>query len=507
MEDVGSGEKKSSKSSSKPLPFFRSSLEELRERREARARVEEEARKEGEGGVVDGAATSEMKDGRGEDVKGRQENTKSEEVQMRDVDEEVSSAEEKNNEDGRDMTEEPDTSAEMEELRGKAVEGDDLEHVERQQNFSSASPSAPHLLSPPSSQPLNALRSQSGSAPPLTSQTPQIPSQLPHSPPTPSPASPAPRAERLTDNYHIYLDTTGFEYKINLFRINMPRNAIGRYSLRLFESHTKPHVYCTFIQYIPAPEKPAAEAEGNRKAANGVPILVGGWKDPKTEQGKSWGKAGTGRATAKGKGKNTNGIKTSAKPNNNNNSIDSKLLTILGPTSSTTKPPATAPPKPTYKSLLAPLNSDFPTAFDAFISAFYELTFLPWHLRLHPSAREIQKCNAGTAKLEPFLYKPPEPGLPAGLVPELPLAMEPFESEGVRRFRLPGMEVRLSGEYSLGAEILREENARLEAVRREEERRREKEKERVRREKEAKGKVRRERVRPFFGGVYKDEYL
>ena len=38
-----------------------------------------------------------------------------------------------------------------------------------------------------------------------------------------------PNAERLTDNYHIYLDNTGFEYSIKLLRTNLFQNSFAQY--------------------------------------------------------------------------------------------------------------------------------------------------------------------------------------------------------------------------------------------------------------------------------------
>ncbi|KAF2733931.1 BRCT domain-containing protein, partial [Polyplosphaeria fusca] len=59
------------------------------------------------------------------------------------------------------------------------------------------------------------------------------------------------RADMESDNYHIFLDETGFEYNISLLRKNLRHNKFARYNIRLFESNTKPHVYCTFIRYVP----------------------------------------------------------------------------------------------------------------------------------------------------------------------------------------------------------------------------------------------------------------
>jgi hypothetical protein len=66
----------------------------------------------------------------------------------------------------------------------------------------------------------------------------------------------------LKDLYHYYLDATGFEYKILLTRCDLPANTMQRYVLSILESHTKPNVYCTFVQYYPAGEPSGVEGSG-----------------------------------------------------------------------------------------------------------------------------------------------------------------------------------------------------------------------------------------------------
>ena len=58
----------------------------------------------------------------------------------------------------------------------------------------------------------------------------------------------APGADEPTDLYHIYVDSTGFEYDVTLTRIDLANNRNERYHLRLYESHTQPHTYCTHIR-------------------------------------------------------------------------------------------------------------------------------------------------------------------------------------------------------------------------------------------------------------------
>jgi hypothetical protein len=59
-----------------------------------------------------------------------------------------------------------------------------------------------------------------------------------------------PVAVRFSDLYHIYTDITKFEYDIVLVRIEMSTNTNFRYHLRLYETHTSPHEYCTVLRFV-----------------------------------------------------------------------------------------------------------------------------------------------------------------------------------------------------------------------------------------------------------------
>ncbi|KAF2023744.1 hypothetical protein EK21DRAFT_80161 [Setomelanomma holmii] len=84
---------------------------------------------------------------------------------------------------------------------------------------------------------------------------------------TKAPTSPQPQAKKpsLKDLYHYYLDSTGFEYNITLLRNDPALNTITRYKLSVLESHTTPHSYCTFAQYVPpGGNSPPENAEAAR---------------------------------------------------------------------------------------------------------------------------------------------------------------------------------------------------------------------------------------------------
>jgi hypothetical protein len=491
------------------------------ERREARAKAEAEARAKHEAQLLSNVDAADNK------IDASQGNTRKSgyrELQMSDVEESHTPAEEKE----KNKEEEEPKPVAMDTHGGerKAVDQKVLGQVEREENFSSASPSkhrspapatisAAHPVKSPNTSPHPSSLALPSSAVSATTFIGPIPPAAPPTAQTPSP----PRAEKLTDNYHIYLDKTGFHYDINLIRINMPRNAVAKYNLRLFESHTKPHVYCTFVRYTPAPER-APRADGVARTASGVLVLVGVLNE---ELGKGKGKikgtvkkdgfgAGHGRpnTVANASTANITAITRTDTGSNNNPTITN------GNALPSTSTPATSPTTP-YRNLIAPLHSDFPTAFMAFTAAFQELTFLPWESRLMPQAREIQKSRARAAGLEPFLYISPLAGLPAGIVPAVPVLSNQtgsaankgkFDVADVKKFDLPGMDVKISREYSLGGEIFREDEKRRREIERLEIERREIEKKKEMDKKEAKAKARRERsARPFFGGQRGDGYL
>ena len=69
-----------------------------------------------------------------------------------------------------------------------------------------------------------------------------------------------------------------------------------------------------------------------------------------------------------------------------------------------------------WRSLLAPQNSSYATAFAAFRDAFASLTLLTWEERIDPSLR-LQKARAEFFGLEPFIWIKPPLGASFGVVP------------------------------------------------------------------------------------------
>ncbi|KAF2746308.1 hypothetical protein M011DRAFT_478297 [Sporormia fimetaria CBS 119925] len=280
---------------------------------------------------------------------------------------------------------------------------------------------------------------------------------LPTPPPTTTniaPPPPAPKAERLADNYHLYIDSTGFEYDVRLHRTNLRLNRISLYTLRLFESNTTPHTYCTFIRYKPPPPEAFSliplGTSGLPKSAKDRPALT---QEPRTTP-----------------------EETSHKPT-------SPAIEVTTPPDPSLPPPSHAP----YRTLLVPLNSEYSTAFAAFTDAFRGLTFVAWELRHCVDVREMQKKAAKETAKEPFVYTLPIPPRAIGVVPALPVvakdAGKDKEVHGLAaKMGLPGMDVGI-GEGMVGSDVIRE------AAREREREREERDAEKRRRKNGAKGLV------------------
>jgi hypothetical protein len=211
------------------------------------------------------------------------------------------------------------------------------------------------LLSPP------AQASLPTPPPSQASMTPSPQKPSPASKPTCNPQPPAltvpgaPKAEKLTDNYHTYL-AEGFEYNITLFRTNLFRNCAATYNIRIFESHTKPHVYCTFVRYTP-PAKQIEDTTLTVTNKKGVPILL---PVQDMEAARKEKMEGDSQETKDGKKKTT----------------DPRLLAALAKVQPL-DPKERKNDKP-FRSLLTPMNADYATAFRAFECAFRDLTLLSW---------------------------------------------------------------------------------------------------------------------------------
>ncbi|PSN66185.1 hypothetical protein BS50DRAFT_635337 [Corynespora cassiicola Philippines] len=262
-------------------------------------------------------------------------------------------------------------------------------------------------------------------SPPRKKKTPPSkPSMSPPSAPEADAPEGGPKAEKLTDLYHIYLDRTGFEYNIMLLRTNLHANSSSRYNIRLYESNYKPHVYCTFARYAPP---------GSTE-----------WSSTST-------------------------LPSTTPPSAPTNPEAQRLNALIAPAPE--YPSQNAP----WRSLLAPQNSSYATAFTAFRDAFASLTLLTWEERIDPSLR-LQKARAEFFGLEPFIWIKPPLGTSFGVVPPSAALLGP-QSEanalamGIKRpdggFEvpwlargLPGSKVGLCKEGRMGGLVERERERR-----------------------------------------------
>ncbi|KAH7132232.1 hypothetical protein B0J11DRAFT_565764 [Dendryphion nanum] len=284
-----------------------------------------------------------------------------------------------------------------------------------------------------------------------------------------------PKAHKLKDNFHTYVDSTDFPYDVILVRPNKARATQANYTIRLFESNTKPATYCTVVRYTPAPGT-SWPPENDLIHTPGIP-----------------------------------GVRYPPPPLDNNQSLpnfpiqpshppDLHLLAAHA-TLQLTKPSSALP----YRTILCSITSSFPTAFTLFRLTFRTLTLLHWHERLHPSPRTLQTPRAISLNLEPYFYHPPQPGLPNGLLPDSALPseeQEPYPRTFTQHgLALPGMDVPLNREGPVGGQMARD--AEMERRRRAEE-----EEIRDREEREKKRKARAARNGgagrnnvPLFNGV------
>lgn len=204
----------------------------------------------------------------------------------------------------------------------------------------------------------------------------------------------------LKDLYHYYLDSTGFEYKIVLTRCNLRANEITLYRLSILESHTKPHVYCTFVEYIPP---------GTRTTPSSGEACIQALLDFNATFHDD---SGTGlEDTTSSHEDNYDCSPQTHHPLPQQQPTEphpeaTRLNSLLAPPL-----PSTAHP---FKSLIAPMTSPFPTAWRAFRHAFRDLTLLTWEERFDVS-KTLYKTRAAQLGIEPFVYTRPKAGLPLGL--------------------------------------------------------------------------------------------
>jgi hypothetical protein len=281
--------------------------------------------------------------------------------------------------------------------------------------------------------------------PPSSSLGPYLPRPFKATTPAPAaavqPVETKPANPKLEDLYHIYLDAKGFEYKLILLRSNHYLNNFARYDLRMYESHTMPHMYCTVARYIPpAGAKPGAVPTSVAQNSDQPAAQIGIASTPFAQPGQLHNPAFHPAAAH----------------------IQSLITRPL---------PSTSAP---YRTAIAPPNSEFQPAFRAFRHAFRDLTLLSWHERLDPA---LQRLRAQAFCIEPFVWRRPAEGLPTGVDPPFfaPFGEETdVQLEGYKRnaWGLPALDEPLGKEGSIGSALFREA---VDARRREEEKRKEEE--------------------------------
>jgi hypothetical protein len=293
-----------------------------------------------------------------------------------------------------------------------------------------------------------------------TSEQSKLPTPPPSAAASPVAAEKEAKKQTLKDLYHYYLDSTGFEYKVTVVRSNFAINSISRYQISILESHTKPHVYCTLVHYVPP-------AGGAPAVDTGTPVVS--LRNPLLNFLKN-----ADNAVRQEKNTCTQTITNAQKSAEHPEAA--RLTSLI-------TPPSPSPTVP-YKSLIAPMNSPFDRAWLAFRHAFRDLTLLSWEERFDTN-KTVQKARAKALNIEPFVYSKPALGMPVGLrVQEAGLyqanpagAPQSYDiilgdaEDGYVRnaFKLPGIEEQLSKNGFVGSAIQRDEEVvrkREEAVQR-----------------------------------------
>lgn len=271
-------------------------------------------------------------------------------------------------------------------------------------------------------------------------------------------ASQGPKAEKLTDIYHIYLDATGFNYDLLLLRTNPFLNNFARYDLRLYESHTKPHVYCTFVRYKP----PVGGGDSSAKTST---------VDPSTMNEKD--KAALLRAATSlpppSYSENQSGAQQIPATENSGAAAEAaRLQSLITPQSAC---PAS---NKQHSQLLAAMNSAFEPAFTAFRHAFRDITLLSWEQRrdtfhAQTNVHCLQRLRAQAFGIEPFIWKnKPIKGMPMGLEPAQGTGVQEALDQGYspdpntytrNRYNLPALDAPLGREGDIGAQLHREAEA------------------------------------------------
>lgn len=286
----------------------------------------------------------------------------------------------------------------------------------------------------------------------------------------------------IKDIYHYFLDSTGFEYKIILMRSEPSINSFARYHVGLLESHTKPHTYCTIVQYAP----PAKKASVVVTHVPGLPpprnaqanIQRREVKAPIQQQPVFTGTIDGIDAELAAKILTLNDVTQPAyltphqTPSpSSNNVIDqqaeaTRLANLIAK-------PSPSPDVP-YKDFVCPMNSPFICAWRAFRHTFRDLTLLSWEERFDHN-KALQIARAQLLSIEPYLYKKPELGLPMGLLPQetgylqgnaAGLEVRGDMEDGYVRdaFNLPGISHPLGTQGVVGSALHRREEERKKKV-------------------------------------------
>ncbi|KAF2678686.1 hypothetical protein K458DRAFT_135836 [Lentithecium fluviatile CBS 122367] len=316
-------------------------------------------------------------------------------------------------------------------------------------------------------------------------------------PPTPSPstskssatpeatvaASEEPKVTKLTDLYHIYTDATGFQYNLMLLRQNPYLNNFAKYTLRLYESHTKPYVYAVAVKYTPPAGRHTrvsddfSEILGNQTQAQKMSKL-------------------TAATTIQPNPPRTPSLSQSPPTTSTSPSINpeaARLTALITPQTPT-------PTRP-YTTLPIPTNSPFAPALLAFRHIFRDLTLLTWEERLTPTPsvpNSLQRLRAQAFQIEPFVWRAPAPGLPAGVMPQIPGAAAADTAYVRNRWGLPALDEPLGEEGVVGSALRREA---VEAKRRAGEEEKRKVEDMKRREGSVNKTIKPNYKRPLFNGV------
>ena len=294
-----------------------------------------------------------------------------------------------------------------------------------------------------------------------------------------SPKVPQAKIPHFKDLYHYYLDDTGFEYKIVLARSDPSINSFARYQIGLLESHTKPHTYCTVVQYTPPAGKascPASDVSTVSTLQDLGNLLSGASRKRENGAVRNKGatdKVGGGGQTSMAKHMHTPSPIYTIPQQDSSQSFDNDKDTTQNTEAtrlSSLVVKASPSPDAPYKDLICPMNSSYTSAWRAFRHAFRDLTLLSWEERFDKE-KVLQTARARKLGVEPYSYRKPMPGLPMGLFPQ-EAGLHQGNTGGVEvrgdsedgyvrnSFNLPGVSHPLTKTGSIGNALYREQEER-----------------------------------------------